>query len=312
MAGLALLNAVPRPPGIEVLWVETAGAGNGRSPLGRGRLMSGALRADGTLDLTSRAAVLDADVEYRFLRNHTIPRVVGSGMSLVYADLGAQGKCEAIRLLPTPAPVRAPAAACALAPDRLGRPIPDAELARLETILANEPRRVFGQPKNDIGLVAWAGDRAYWQHGTQLRSNGPGGSMRDEPTPFPASRSRIAWGSVALDGEAVAWVDGKVVHRGDTLTRAELEEKRALGALSERGTSMTRNRAVRVGTTWWTARGQPVEVWPKPGRRPSVSLVTVPPGEALPSSLAETSHDTSFRVWRNEPWVGREYKAGTP
>ena len=109
-------------------------------------------------------------------------------------------------MLPVLARVTVPPAACAVAPDLLADPIEPAEIAALERIAAGDPRRAFGQPRGDPGLVAWAGDRGYYLHGRALRSAGRSdGAPRDEPPPFVSRRAPLAWGAFAPDGEGVAF-----------------------------------------------------------------------------------------------------------
>ncbi len=148
--------------------------------------MGASLRADGMLDFGSRVAVIDADVEYGRLKDHHAPRLVGGDLATAYLGVAAKGECEAIRVRPTLAHLTPPPSACAIAADRLAGPLDAAEVTAFDRILADEPRRAFGQPKTDFGLVAWAGDRAFYLHGGELRSAARAdGAPRDEPAPSP-------------------------------------------------------------------------------------------------------------------------------
>jgi hypothetical protein len=261
--GMTLVDARARPPGIDVLWFETAPKRKSRTPLGSGRLMAASLRADGSLDFGSRVAVLDADLEYGWLKDHRAPRLFGGDPASVFLGLDGKGQCEAIRVRPSLSRLGPPAAVCAVAPDRLAGPIEPADLAVFERILADDPRRVPGQPRSDPGLAAWAGDRAFWQRGGKLRSAGPDGAPRDEPVPFEAHRARIAWGSIAADGEGVAFAGGEVV-RVDP--RAELGRAagKVAASIGAPELPVDRRRAARIGAAWWIARGDRVRVWPDP------------------------------------------------
>ncbi|APR85513.1 Cell division protein FtsK [Minicystis rosea] len=278
--GMTLADARARPPGIDILWYETAPKRRTRSALGSGRLMAASLRADGTLDFASRVAVLDADVEYGRLKDHHAPRLVGNDQATAYLGLGAKGECEVIRVRPALSHVTPPPAACAVAADRLAGQLDAAELTTFERILADEPRRAFGQPKTDVGLVAWAGDRAFYLHDGALRSaTRDGGPPRDEPAPFPAHRARIAWGALTPDGEGLAFVDGGVVHvdaRPATPAIAHVTAPAAVapGTISAPELSLDRRRAVRIGSTWWRSRGDRLRLYPDvaPAPRPSPSV----------------------------------------
>ncbi len=273
LEAMTLADARARGSGIDVLWFETAPKRPARSPLGSGRLMTGSLRADGTLDFASRVAVVDADLEYGQLKDHRAPRLAGSDAASIYLGLDARGQCEALRLRPTPAPLAAPPALCAVAPDLLAGTLSPAEAAAFERIFADKPRRAFGQPRSDPGLVAWAGDRAYYLHGAALRSASRAeGAPRDEPDPFPARRAPIAWGAFAADGEGVGFAQG-VVHvagGGGEPDRIEHAPAGAAAPASLVSPEMPadRRRAVRIGASWWSARGARARVWPIDGAVP--------------------------------------------
>jgi hypothetical protein len=262
--GMTLADARARPPGIDVLWFETAPGRKTRAGLGSGRLMAASLRADGSLDFASRLAVFDADLEYGQLKDHRAPRLAGGDAASIYLDLDGRAQCEALRLRPTRALLPAPAAVCAVAPDRLAGPLDSSELATFERILADDPRRALGQPRGDPGLVAWAGDRAYYLHGSTLRSAASADATpRDEPPPFLAHRARIAWGAFAPDGEGIAIAGDAIVHvdaRG--VERAALPESGLPAFAGASELPPDRRRAARIAATWWAARGPRQRLWP--------------------------------------------------
>ena len=276
--GMTLADARPRPPGIDVLWYETAPGRRARTSLGSGRLMAASLRADGSLDFASRVAVVDADVEYGHLRDHKEPRLVGGDLASVFLDAGAKGECEAIRVLPSLARLSPAPAACAVAPDRLAGALDPADLAGLDRLRAERPRRAFGQPGTDFGLAAWAGDRAYYLAGDELRSASRDGAPRDEPPPFAARRARVAWGALTPDGEGVAFAGGRVVHVDarafpPAVERGPLAAGALPGVVDAAEIPADRRRAVRIGASFRLARGPRVRVWPPDagGRAPVVS-----------------------------------------
>jgi hypothetical protein len=263
--GMTLADARARPPGVDLLWYETAPGRATRAPLGSGRLMAGSLRADGTLDFTSRVAVVDADLEYGQLKDHHAPRLVGGDLASVFLDVDARGQCEAIRVRPTLAHLTPPTSSCAVAPDRLAGVIEATEAGILERIFADEPRRAVGQPRSDFGLVAWAGDRGFYQRAGELRAVSRGdGATRTEPAPFGSRRARVAWGAFTPDGDGVAFAEGGVVHvdAAAAVQRAPAPGAVKLGALGAVEQPVDRRRAARIGATWWLARGERLRVWP--------------------------------------------------
>jgi hypothetical protein len=273
--GMELVDARGRPPGIDLAWFETAPKRKTRSPLGSARLMAASLRADGSLDPTSRVSVIDGDLEYGLIHDHRAPRLVGSSVGSAYIGLDARGQCEAARVRPAFVRLTPSAALCSIDPDRLAAspPASGADLAVLEKILAEAPQRTSGQPRRDLGLVAWAGDRAYFLRDGALRSASRAeGSPRDEPPPFTARRSRIAWGAIADNGEAIALTGEGLVHL-DPLDAPVLAappgdapEARDSAALPALGRApdlpVDRRRAARIGRTFWIARGDVVRVFP--------------------------------------------------
>jgi len=60
--------------------------------------MAGSLRADGTLDFGSRVSVVDADLEYGKLKDHTAPRLVGDDVASLYVispeDVGLTARAQ--------------------------------------------------------------------------------------------------------------------------------------------------------------------------------------------------------------------------
>ena len=261
--GMTLADARGRPPGIDLLWFETAPGRKAHGGLGSGRLMAASLRADGSLDFASRVAVFDADLEYGQLKDHRAPRLAGADAASIFLDLDGKAQCEALAVHPTRRVLTAPAAACAVAPDRLAGPLDAADLASFERILADDPRRAFGQPRTDPGLVAWAGDRAYYLHGTALRSAARAeATPRDEPPPFPTHRAPIPWGAFAPGGEGIALAGSALVHiDAHGLTRLAVPES-TRPALADAEVPPDRRRAVRIEASWWIARGPRRRVWP--------------------------------------------------
>jgi hypothetical protein len=278
--GMTLVDARPRPPLIDLLWYESVKARKTRAPLGSARLVAGSLRVDGSFDRASRVAVVDADLAYGALHDHHAPRLVGTSAGSAYLGLDARGQCEVTRALPTLARLTPAPALCAIDPDRLAAsPPPDpAGLAALDGILATDPQRFPGQPRREPGLVAWAGDRAYFLHDGALRSATRDGlDARDEPSPFPARRARVAWAALAVDGEALALTpDGLARAAAPAPGQPPLIEGRALSTAELSALAraadlpIDRRRAARIGASWWVARGDVTRVFPDALAPPSL------------------------------------------
>ena len=270
--GMGLVDARARPPGIDLFWYETAAGRKTRAPLGSARLMAASLRADGGLDFQSRVAVLEGDLEYGAVRSHHGVRFAGPADASVYVGLDANGQCEATRVLPSFARLTPSPTLCAIDPDHLAAP--PADLAPFEKILAEGPRRAFGQPPRDPGLVAWAGARGYFLQGGRLRSASRlDGLARDEPPPFAGRRARIAWGALAPDGEGIAVSGGDLVHLDaqGRFSRAPLRDgDLPAGLLRAPEIAADRRRAARIGASWWSARGDVVRLLPEPLAPPAL------------------------------------------
>jgi len=269
--GMGLVDARARAPGIDLFWYETA-ARKTRGPLGSARLMAASLRADGSLDFKSRVAVLEGDLEYGAIRDHHGGRFAGLADASVYVGLDARGQCEATRVLPALARLTPSPALCAIDPDHLAAP--PADLAPFEKILAEGPRRAFGQPPRDPGLVAWAGERGYFLQGAKLRSASRiDGLVRDEPSPIVGRRARIAWGSIAPDGEGIAVTAGNLVHldaQGRFTSAPIRDGELRAGLLRAPEIAADRRRAARIGASWWSARGDVVRLLPEPFSPPAL------------------------------------------
>lgn len=291
--GMTLADARARGAGIDLLWFESAPKRKSRSALGSGRLMAAALRADGSLDRGSVVAVFDADLEYGALKDHRAPRLAGDDRTSAVIDLDAKGHCEAMRVLPAIGRLAPQPAICAIAPDRIaGGALAGMELAALERILGEEPRRVAGQPKGDPGLVAWAGDRAYYlraqaARGGGLRSAGAAdGTARDEPIAFPSRRARIAWGAFAPSGEGIALAGGGLA-AVDAEGRVERLAEPTAAALrpgvleAADAPGAERRRVARIGASTWLARGDVVRVAPEPASPAALRGVAQPDTTAL-------------------------------
>lgn len=290
LEGMTLVDARARGGGVDLLWYESAPGRRARTPLGSGRLMAGSLRADGALDFASRAAVVDADLEYGRLKDHHAPRLVGDDAGSAYLGVGEKGACEAARVRPSIARLTPPPAACAVAPDALAGAIEAESLRAFDRILAEDPRRVFGQPRSDFGRTVWAGDRAFWLRGSTLRSASKSdGAARDEPPPFPARRARITWGALLPEGEGVALVDGRLTHVDARVSPPVVRSIAAAGLPASPEIAADRRAVARIGDTFFQARGERRRLWP--------DLAPPAPQRRADGSSADAAHvDTTVLV----------------
>lgn len=265
LEGMALVDAAPRAGELDVLFYETS-TRKTKSRMGSARLGVATLRADGAVDPSSRRALYDGDLEYGGIVAHRAPRLVANDRAT--ALVVGRGACEAIRVEPTLGAIAT--SGCAIDPAGVASRAPsDAEAARLDAILALDPRRAPGQSRGDAPLVAWTGDRAwFFAPSGALRSVDRVGATRDEPSPFPAMRARATWSAFARDGEGISMV-GERLYRLDAtgatpidLARLDAHAREAVRAPDPAGGE--RRRAARIGDTWWVARGDVVRVVPDP------------------------------------------------
>ena len=285
--GMTIIDAVGRAGGVDLLWYEWGSRKKKDAPLGTARIATGSLRADGSFDPSTRRTIVEDDLAWGSIDGHKWPRLVGTGSATAFVDIaGKGGGCQAAKIAPAASPLAPGGAACAADPARIAAadPVAAAEAAALEQLLADEPRRVPGQIKNDPGLVAWAGDRAYYWKGGALRSAARAdGAPRDEPAPLVAQRAPIAWGALSADGEGVALAGGSF-YRLDAVGRvAELGPvpagaPRAL--IEPEIPGVDRRRAAKIGDVWWAARGDVVRV-PDGRRAPGLEGRAHPDATAL-------------------------------
>jgi hypothetical protein len=273
LEGMTVLAANGRGGGVDLAWYEFAGHHKkGSGPLGSARLVAGTIGADGKLDSASRVVVYEGPLDWAGIGDHRSPHLYTTEQGSVYVGLDKDKGCEATRVLPSFARLAPDPRVCAVDPRRLADPKPVSadELAAFARILEDGPRRVVGQPKSDLEVVAWAGARAYWLQAGALRSAARGdGVAREEPSAMAGMRARLRWGAVARDGEALALVADRLVHA----PAAGPIEASPLPRSAESPLFVTpteadvdRPRLVRIGSTWWRARGSLVRVHPDLGK----------------------------------------------
>lgn len=291
--GMTLVDAAARAGGVDVLWYEAQPRPARASALGAADLVWAHLGPSGEFEPSSRVAVAGGDLEFGWIRGHDAPRLLVGEAGSAVLTLGDKDRaCDVVRVAPSRARLAPERALCALDPLRLASPSPPpaSEVAALGALLASDPRRVLGQPRADVGLAAWARDRAWFLVGGALRSAGRDGAVREEPAPFVARRQRVAWGALASDGEGVAiagarvWgldASGDVRDRGAApSTTPSAEPARAPTVSWTEPASSGRVSVARVGTTWLAARGDVVRLAPEP------ALVTALRGRAHPDTSA--------------------------
>ena len=262
--GMALADARARPPGIDVLWFETA-------PGRRARILARERPPDGRLAPRRREPRLREPRRRRRRRPRVRP-AQGPPRPPPRGERRGLG-------LPRPRrrgrSARPSARAPARPPDRRPRPCAPSRptASRAPSIRRTSPPSIASSPTTRAAPSAnRAAARArrlgrrprLLPEGRALRSAAlPDGAPRDEPPPFPARRARIAWGALAPDGEGVAFAGGAIVARRRAGgSRAAARGRRAAGPLAAPELPVDRRRAARIGATWWTARGPRLRVWP--------------------------------------------------
>lgn len=304
LAGLSLIDARGRQGNVDLAWFETSPKRLTTAPMGSARIAAGSIRTEPAVafDPSSRVPVLEGDLDYSGIAGHHAGRLIGTNAVTLFVGLtGRPGGCEVVRTAPSLSLLKPAPNVCSIAPHKLaeaGGGASREELDALEKIAAEKPQRTLGQPRHDPGLAAWAGDRAFFlREGKVAWASAKDGAPRESAPPFPARRSRIAWGSVHPDGEGIALVDG-VLYRLDAQGIAAKvgapqaqapspkDTKDATGsapappiATPERS-GIDRRRLAKIGSSWWLARGDVVRVSPAPAEAPALR------GRALPDTSA--------------------------
>lgn len=270
MLGMGLIDARSRGDGIDLLFYEDVpseeilprserGKKRPKGVLGRARVAAARLGGDGLVVEGSRREVVQGDLEFGLIPTHQRPRLATRTEGSAYVgQQGLRGPCLARRVSPKLGPSSNDRVVCAIDPGRFALPDPVSsdEQAQLQAMFDLDPRRIWGQPGHDAGLVSWGGDRAFFFRGVEIWSATPGrAAARFEPAPLLAKRSRVAWGSIGPDGEGVALTESGVMHldgRGGVQTRAAAWLSPGVSAPLE---SADRRVVARIGSTWWLARG---------------------------------------------------------
>ncbi|MDC3980531.1 hypothetical protein [Polyangium jinanense] len=256
LEGMGVVDARGSARGVEIVWYESAKPSAGKKATGMGwaAIGGGVIGEDGRFEGKSRAKVVEGELEWGALKGFYAPRLVGgTRVGLLTQPVARGGSCEVSWF--GGAAAKLGRGECAIEPGAgVG----------FEKILQAEPRRVGGQARNDVGLVVWAGERAFFTtgDGRGLRSAGRDGSLREEGVAFPARRGRVHWAKVWPDGTGVALAGGRVrVLEGDGVREGLSKEEifaggRGAGAVAGIG---------KVGAAVWVARGDVGRVWPTGG-----------------------------------------------
>lgn len=228
--GMTIVDAKTTPRGVLLGWFEKskppphAPKPNAKLPpaLGWAAIHAGILDATGTFDAASNKVVVEGEYDWGYMRGFSGPRFVDGpgGPALLTQKNQRGGPCDLTKVGET-ATLGLPNAICSIDPSAG----PGADMKVLETILGAAPKRRPGQPKYDPELVAWVGDTGYFvtNEGRTLHSAKRDGSMRDEPAPFTARRSRMTSAELHTDGSGWAIVDGQKI-RLDASGAISMEE----------------------------------------------------------------------------------------
>ena len=214
--GMTIVDAASSSRGMLLSWFEKskqppgAPKSNPKLPpaLGWASIHAGYLDATGTFDASSNKVVVESEYDWGHLRGFAAPRFVdtNNGFALLTQKTPRGGPCDMSKVGEM-ATFAVPNSVCSIDPTvALG-----ADVKALESILAEGPKRRPGQPKSDPELVAWVGNTGYFvtNEGRSLRSAKRDGTVRDEPPPFLARRSRMNEAELYPDGSGWALVDGK-------------------------------------------------------------------------------------------------------
>jgi hypothetical protein len=347
LEGLSLIDARGRAGAVDLAWFEASPKRLTVAPMGSARIAAGTIRSEPTVafDPASRVPVLEGDLDYSGIAGHHAGRLIGTSAGTLFVGLtGRPGGCEAVRVTPSLALLTPSPTMCAVAPHRLADAAGKEDLAVMETIAASDPRRTFGQPRHDPGLAAWAGDRAFFlREGKVAWASSKDGVPREGDPPFPARRSRIAWGAIHPDGEGIALAEGGLYRldaQGNAVEVGSTSQAPApsasgsanagpSGIASARGSApappiatpersaIDRRRVARIGSAWWIARGDVVRVHPAPGEAAALRGRAHPDTSALAGGptrgiFVEVAGDRLHRFAIDEGGQAADLAGGAP
>jgi hypothetical protein len=265
-ANMTLIDAKERAGGIDLLHFDARDRATARIAEAR-------LSAEGRLVDGSRATLGEGTTRDGYVTGHLGPRLFATDAGTVYLALEqSRGPCHAVRVAPTVEKLAAEPLLCSLDPAGLIWPAPLADPARaaLDRLLAQKPRRLFGQPPVEPELVAWVGKRAYFTiEGVPHSAALDEGAAVPEPAAFPARRARIPFAGFSPSGHGVALVDDALVlvdpgaDAGLAIARHPAQGLPAAARIPSEP-ALDRRAVARIGESWWLARRDVVRVWPDP------------------------------------------------
>lgn len=280
LPGMGLVGAASHGDGIRVLhYAQDKPRRDGRRWVKQAKLSSVLLGEDGKLVAGSARTVYQGNRAYGHIEGHQDPRLFGSrvlvGRYVDATTTPVKTGWEAHRLGPVRS-VPAPNAVFGVDPWRLENPrvVGAAELAALTAIYDAAPRLTSREPPTEAGRVAWVGDRGFFLKDGKLASAARAdGSLRAEPEPFVAKRSRMGWATLSADGSGLAQTSAGLVEvrpDGSVQTFAGPEQD-VLSA------------PVMIGSAWWAvvARG---------GTGSGAAVVRLTSGAAEAASLSRLAH----------------------
>jgi hypothetical protein len=286
MAGLGFIGAAARGERVDVVFYERADP-KGKQP--RGKIGVAGLDALGQHDPATRRSFGESKLEPGFLADHVDLRLVATGDGAVLlGQRGPRGKCDVTVIAPFIMQMIPEANDCALDPGRfvtLARAKHKGEVPALEpasTLDRARARRVFGQASWDVARSTLTKARAWTFDGATLVSLRGAPEPKKHTHPLEVSRLRIVWGALAPDGSGLAQLeDGLAIidSTGRVSSREGPPARRLSGPDQPDAASASRTPAVKVGSTWWQARGELAALFPSRGA----------PLRALP-------HDTAVAV----------------
>ncbi|NUP11304.1 MAG: hypothetical protein HOW73_35100, partial [Polyangiaceae bacterium] len=296
MTGLGFIGIGGRKDRYDVVFYERAEKKGKES---RGKIGVAALDGEGVYDPASRKAFGESKLEPAFLADHWDARLItwSDGAALL-GHRGPRGKCDITVISPFVMQMIPDANDCALDPKRFltiarakNKGV-EPDLEEPAPLSKDKVRRAFGQAAWDVGRSVYSTDRTWTFDGDDLVF------YRNQLTPQKAARAleaerlRISWGAFAPDGSGIAQLDSGLAvidDKGNVGFLKGIEARRVGGPERDDIDATNRTLAVKIGATWWQARGELAKLYPATGAplRPLPHDTTVAVGGATTGMVLE-------------------------
>lgn len=269
MAGVGLVGVEGRNERFDVLFYEHA------DPAGsEARAKIGVAQLDGLakLDEPTRKSFGESKLEPAYLTDHTDLRLLSwADGAVALGHRGPKGKCDVSVIGPFVMPMIPNAGDCGIDPRRFmpvaraarkNIPVDDEEPATIDGLRA---RRAFGQAPWDMARSVYSTDHAWAFVGDELFFWRSILTAQKVERPLAIERSTIQWGALAPDGSGLAQTDEglAVVDANRNVRFVKGVRARWLSGPDRADLGRTlRTPAVKIGDTWFQARGELAELYP--------------------------------------------------